>query len=461
MAVTYAYGLHPWVWADDAKTHNPPVGAVSSLDLRPLTEQAKPGQADGHGFFAWQSGPDVDRSLQIPAEAIPLGVGDCRELRPTTAQRQSIRSALSLASVPAGEFLIDCVADVLGAKSDPLGESGPKPLLPSENGLEIYLDNHSKVWALAYTPAKVLASAPTGRDNRIRDVLRADIELAFDTGGIALARKALGAVLLKHGYSMAELRSGAPGKSAEWRRLISPKLLAKAGAELKPSKPRTSYTDDFNRSDGAIGGNWNNILAATGPTVAFDVLSNQMKITATGHGAASQPYTVYRYDSDVSSSDHWSQYTLITTDGYASSPRSMGPIVRCSSSANTFYSRHSRVANGPESYNAFLKMISGTVTTFTSQLTTGGFNQLYKFGVSGSTLSAWYYTPLRTTTDTSITGNTRGGLFYYSILTSGTRYVIIDNWAVDDGLAAGSVGPCFGHTGKTIGGRIFSGSILQ
>ena len=463
MAVTYAYGLHHWVWNDDTKSHNPPPGAVSSLDLRPLSEQALPAQAAGYGFFAWQVGPGVDSSLQIPADAIPLGVGDCRELRPTTAQRQSIRSALSLASAPAGEFLIDCVADVLGAKADPLGESGPKPLLPSENGLEIYLDNHSKVWSLAYEPEKVLSSAPTGRDNRIRDVLRNDIELAFDTGGIALASKVLGAVLLKHGYSLTELRSGAPGKTAEWRRLISPKLLAKAGADLKPSRPKTSYTDDFNRSDGAIGGNWNNILVATGPTIAFDILSNQMKITATGNGAAAQPYTVYRYDSDVSSSDHWSQYTLITTDGYANSPRTMGPIVRCSSSANTFYSRYSRVANGSESFNSFFKMIAGTVTTLTStsNLSTGGFNQLYKLSVSGSTLSAWFYTPLRTATDTAITGNTRGGLFHQFTLTSTTKYVIIDNWSVDDGLTAGSVGPCFGNTGKTIGGRIFSGSILQ
>jgi hypothetical protein len=227
----------------------------------------------------------------------------------------------------------------------------------------------------------------------------------------------------------------------------------------KPKKPKTSYVDNFDRADGAIGGNWSNILSPTGPVITFNIVSNQLKITSTGYGAASQPYSVYRYDFDVSSNDHWSQYTLRGSDGYSGTARGMGTLVRCSGSAVTFYSRMSR-GNSTENYNNFIKVIAGTVTTFTSQLTTGGFNQVYKLNVIGSTLQAWYYTPLRSTTDTAISSGTRGGIFYFYSSSSTTRYLTVDDWSIDDGITGGAVGPAIGHFGKTIGGRIFGGSVL-
>lgn len=469
MSVNYAYGLYPWVWDAEQQCHRPPDGVVSCIDLRPITEQAVRGQSNGWGFFAWQTGKDVATELQIPADAIQLGVGDCRELRPTTTQRQNFRNAMGLTSDPDGEFLVDCLADVLGAKADPTGEAGPKPLLPAENELEIHLDGHSKVWSANYEPAKTLAATATGRANRIRDVLRQDLETAFDTGGVELVKKVLGSLLLKHGYSRAEIAGGAANKAAEWRRLLSPKMLARLGKDFKPSRPQTSYSDDFNRSDGAIGGNWNQILSSSGGYLfSADVVSNQLKVNinvASSYGSVTQAYTILRYDSDVSSSDHWTQYTLITTDGYSNTPRQMAPIVRCSSSANTFYSRVCTCNNGNETFRYFFKLVAGTATNIGSSSTNnGGFNQLYKLQVSGSTLRAWFYSVERTTTDTSITGNTRGGIYHYSTLATGgssfDRYVTVDNWSVDDGLAATPAGPVIGRFGKTIGGRIFGGSVL-
>ena len=192
--MSHTYALYPWSWNSQDNCHEPPEGAFAVLDLRPEAEQARAGQSSGWGFFAWPDMvPGNGPNIAPPADAVTLGHGDCRELLPDTSTRDELRIKLGLSSNPSGTTLIDCVSDVLGSLSDPTGQNGPKPLLPTREGLiEIHLSNHSRVLAEAFVAGPMFGNSATGRHNRIRDVIRTDLETAAKAGGPALVAKVLG-----------------------------------------------------------------------------------------------------------------------------------------------------------------------------------------------------------------------------------------------------------------------------
>lgn len=425
--MAFTYGLYPWTWNTETESHEPPAGSVCCLDLRPLAEQAKAGQSGGWGFFAWQNSP--------PADLVSLGSGDCREIQPTTAQRDELRLRLGLSANPSGTFLTDCVADILGPLSDPTGTNGPKPVMPTAGVLEIHLDNHSRVWNAPYDRAKVLSGVPGKAYSAIRDVIRDNIKVAFETGGKPLAAKVLGSELLKHGYSKDEVAEGVSGKRSEWARLLPPGLLAAmGGANFKPERPRTSYTDDFNRSDGAVTTPWSYTRVSGNAGVSFDVSGNVGYFQTTAGSVASDMY--WRYDSDVSSVDHWSEFGFTSYDGYTSTGVSCSPAVRISASGDNLYYR--RVPLGG-SFSIFYKMISGTITSFGSSYTTSGaVPRTVRMKAIGSTITFTSAGVDKTATDTSISGNTRGGIHYrYGFGSFQYHWHKIDNWLVDDGIVAG------------------------
>ncbi len=440
MAVTYAYGLHPWVWADDAKTHNPPVGAVSSLDLRPLAEQARAGQSGGWGFFAWLDSP--------PADLVSLGAGDCREIQPTVAQRAELRLKLGLSTNPSGTFLTDVLADVLGRLSDPTGENGPKPIMPTRDGnLELCLSAHSRVWSSRYEAQQTLAANPTGRANRIREVIRAQLLDGFNSGGTELVAKMLGGVLLRHGYARSEVRDGAAAKRAEWTRLLPTGLLAKlGGGGFKPKRPTTSYSDNFD--DNTLT-NW----------LILNGLWTEGNQTLYISSTSGRTHAIY-LNLDVSSSDHTVQSYRSAQISSRVPPGVLARLSGTNASNCTYYGVALRGSSSD-----MWKRIGGTQTILTNPAGTTAA-QIQKIVVSGSSISGYQgaggTTLMATVTDTAISSGTKGGVGHRDLSSAYVGSTIwVDNFLIDDGLTAGSIGPCLGNTGKTIGGRIFSGSILQ
>ena len=409
----HTYALYPWSWNAAESCHEPPEGAFAVLDLRPEAEQARAGQSLGWGFFAWPDMvPGNGPNIAPPTDAVTLGYGDCRELLPDTATRDELRLKLGLSTNPSGTTLIDCVSDVLGSLADPTGQNGPKPLLPTREGLiEIHLANHSRVLMQAFDASPMFGNSATGRHNRIRDVIRTDLETAAKAGGPSLVAKVLGGLLDRWGVDYSQ--------AAKWRNLMRPALLAdmlgKSGGKFNPRKPQTSYTDDFNRANGTLGAAW------TAVSGTWSIASNAVTNGTSGVQAA-------RYESDLSSSDHWA--TLTQVSGGSASNRVYG-AVRFAAAATTFYG-----GDGTSGGFNLCKVVSGTSTTLASN--TGTTIDTCETRANGSTISI-----TRTAgsdislTDTSITGNTRGGMA--ECAASGSTGSV-DNWSVDDGItAAGSI----------------------
>lgn len=411
----HTYALSPWIWSDAEQAHSLPSGAGSCSDWRPEAEQARAGQSSGWSFFAWpdqiydESGTLVPNPHTVSLDVIQLGYGDCRELQPTTAQRDELRTRLGLSAQPSGATLVDCIASVLGELADPTGTNGPKPLLPTREGvLEIHFAYHSRVWSEAFAGGAMFSSTAKGKANRIRDVIRGDLETAHQSGGPELVAKVLGHWCDRWGVSYTQ--------AAKWRNLIREPLLAellgKSGGKFAPKKPRTSYSDDFNDGDltgwTATTGTWDN----DGDEIRYnDTLGNGM----------------IRFDSDLSSSDHWS---TITHTAASSMQNRIGLAVRFAAGASTGYvTRYTNTAAG------LRKVIGGTTTNLGSTFSQSSLHTP-TLDIAGSALSYKISgTTQTTTTDTAITGNTRCGC--YTVSGSTITPSRSDNWSCDDGVSAG------------------------
>lgn len=419
MPVEHHYGLYPWSWDAELQTHRPPAGGRAVLDLRSLPQQATLGQSDGWGFFDWMNG------TPRPADAIALGDGDCREIQPTTATRQELQTRLGLSAQPSGATLIDCIADVFGDLSDPTGESGPKPLMPIQgDGLEILLAGHSKVWGAPYAADEVLSVGAKGRANRQRDVWRSTMKQALDVGPDH-ASKVLGAILRQHNVSMDEIDQGAPGRKAQWQLLMTARDRQRAGGNFKPKRPRTSFTESFDKADsGTLGPD----LTWTEVTGNLDVVSNKASTTTTG-------FAECRAEHDVSSADHFGQVVIHQTSTSAADNHLAAPCARFSPSARTFYS-----FAWFYSLLVLYKTVAGAYTIISSvSETPAALPATWKVDCSGSTIRGLQNgTQKASVTDTAITGNTRGGIWAYRA--SGVQ-ITVDDFRVDDGISAGAAKP--------------------
>lgn len=433
MPVEHHYGLYPWSWDATMNTHRPPAGARAVLDLRSLPQQATLGQSDGWGFFDWMNG------TPRPADAIALGDGDCREIQPTTATRQELQTRLGLSAQPSGATLIDCIADVFGDLSDPTGENGPKPLMPIQgDGLEILLAGHSKVWGANYDAAEVLSTGAKGRANRQRDVWRATMKQALDVGPDH-ASKVLGAILRQHNVSMDEIDQGAPGRKAQWQLLMTARDRQRAGGNFKPKRPRTSFTDTFTRADDTtLGASWSTFLTSA----EFGISSNK----AIGGKASTWGSTVIesaRFNSDVSSADHWAEVVISSYVSVGSGDNWIGPIARFSSSAHTGY-YYAHITRSSAGSNRLDKVVAGVMTSLSLVSASNSDGDLVTCNCSGSSISGKRNGTTQTSvTDTSITGNTRGGLVYRS----GNFAIrpLYDDFVIDDGLGGGGGGSTSGN----------------
>lgn len=416
------YGLYPWSWSDSGpvRGHSPPAGSVCCLDLRPLATQAVAGQSEGWGFFAW--------NVDAPSDAVLLGVGDCRTILPTPAQRDELRIRMALSASPTGATLVDVMADVLGRLSDPTGENGPKPLMPTASGdLEILLASHSRVWRQSYVPSRTLAAKPTGRESRIRDVIRSQLRDAFNSGGRQLVARVLGGILLNHEYSRSEVAVGAPSRRSEWARLFPAGLLSQVGGSLfRPVLPQTTYSENFDGTDsGTLGkqlswtqvsGTWSN----TGSQAQYDT-------------TVAADYQVARADSDVSSSDHESQCDVTACQDGVTNCQA-GACSRFSPSAATCYTF--RVVRYFSPDGLYLdKIVSGTVTNLATASEDSAPSVTMLCRCSGSSITGHKNSVQKTSvTDTSITGNTRGGIGAYR--GAGSTIAALDNWSITDLTAA-------------------------
>lgn len=418
---SYAYALYPFSWIAPQGGlpgyHAPPAGAACVLDFRPLAEQAKAAQSGGYGLFAWASG--------APGDAVSLGSGYAPELVVDNAARVELKAKLGLSANPAGNTLADCLSDVLGSLADPTGLSGPKPLMPTQEGvLELHLEGRSRIWSQQIDATELLSASPKGRHNRIRDVIRADLDEAERAGGAPVLQKALGAWLLKLGVPRAEVRAGAGGKKSQFDRLISNAVKAKHGANARPADPQTQLVETWPNAS---------VASLNGTTQSLPWVTNGTTMTVSGSRLRGQSATqcFARCTTPVSSADHWADAVC-----YNAGPvyYHAGPCVRMASGAVTSYWAVRFVADN----NVYLlKHVSGTQTLLATAAQAGTLNgNVVRCSANGSTIASIYDGAAKSSvTDTSITGNLFGGVQSYPIDAGSVAGLEVGQVTIDDGLS--------------------------
>jgi hypothetical protein len=352
--------------------------------------------------------------------------------------RTELRAKLGLAQQPSGATLIDLIYDCLGPLSVPDGSTGVRPLMPtSADDLEIHLSGHSLVKSLKFTPAQLLAANPTGHANKIRDVIRTNLDIADDAGKLP---EALGHWLMRCGYSRAEIKAGAPGKKAEFERLCSTKVRVKY-PNLKPKEPKTQVVETW-PTNGDITSSQDHSwarpssVAWANPSGTIVASSGTAKEGQSGYGS----HKFARCESAVSSEDHWTQGNVTCDIAYL-----IGTACRMAgTNTETAY-------NGEWWYNDSLRLkkwVNGTPTQLASTAKTGGLSSvLFKTRGNGSTISvevAGHDTI--SVTDPAITGNLKGGICMISPTVSNN---CIGAVTIDDGVP---VAPVAAFTGTPLSG---------
>lgn len=294
------YYLGPWVWypADefDGAHWGPPRAAdgwdivLGLFDMRPATGEA-------NGFFA--------ASERLPAsirdQYVELGDGtDLREYRTSQAERDAWRLSLKLttAEMPDSVALLrDVLVKTFEECGDP--EHGLRfypPTATHDGYLEFYLGGHSVLSRRRFLGTADPAWRVVGP--HVGNIYRRTRELCLLTPAEGRARGI--AVLPDRELYKRWLWEQARIYQVTARDIVPPDLPVEG--VLRPS---TTITDDFNRadatpiSDSAEGWSWTAARSAND----YSILSNTAHVLALG-GA---PWTACRAESDLSSSNHYSQ----------------------------------------------------------------------------------------------------------------------------------------------------------
>jgi len=401
----YYIGPIPWVVNDFGGHFSRPAGTLGMIDLGSVPSQAIAG-SDRPVCVCWTSG------AVLPSEYALLGDGDCRELAAGNDMRSAFQSLAGYR--PRGDRLVELIYDCLVGGSDPDGSSGPLPLMPSLSGwLDLYMAGHSRVLSERFEWGR-----PGSRGNdhtpKIKHLLRKQFaELMDDAQKGRLRdrehhRRVLDFWCEKFGLQGAE----------DWRELVPQALQQDVPGRLKHE---TTITDNFNAADSATPGNtltWSEVSGA------WSNNTNQLRLDS----GASANRTV-RADSDLSSSDHYGQVKWVS-----GGTSNRGVTARFSGSAETAYVNLWRASN---SRYDFFKVVTGTYTLIAS----GGAsslnaNDVLKISCNGSSITGSRNgsTEWGPTTDSSIAGNTRGGVYGVDIAN-----VFYDDFEAADLSAVGIV----------------------
>jgi hypothetical protein len=368
----------------------PPVGHVgSALDLSPdvsafLHQDAVPTDWRPTGLFYF---PDVQRAQEVgrdPTYRILSGGGDTLD----AASRDlfgRLAGYTPATSETAAEVLSIAVDDM--AIGDDSAIDRQKVFGPTGGHLVIRVGNR----AIIDRPISQRHRAEWMRCKRL------DLLTAARHGGQSLA-----AACREVGYL---LRQWSDSVESDW---ISAEA---ASIGLVPAVPATIYTDDFNRS--SLGGDWTNYNFAV--TVRTD---NGGEVAMESQNGTATNVSLLRYDTDLSSTDHATKVTCVmpSVEGMA------GPMCRFSVSAKTSYVL--RVRSSLDELRID-KVVNNVYTSISApSVSVSGLTKEALLDVSGSSLSgSWDGVEEATGTDSTISGNYRGGVLTHFKFPSGQTWV--------------------------------------
>lgn len=384
------YSLGHFIW--NGEQYALPEGALGCIDLAPPVIQGIQASTRPIAMFV--------STTQLSSDYYHIGNGDLRELQLHAVDRDAFQSLMGYR--PQGDTLMAGLVDILTEGSDPSGEDGPKPLMPTTRGyLDIHLPGHSLVYQEAFTWGH------SRRTNKIKSLLQKDFERTFNLAMEGKLKdrehhlRCLDYLCEKYHLS-------------DWREVVPAKLVKEI-----PGRKRheTIIVDDFTLADGTVIGNQ---LTWT------EVNGNWTTVSNAARGGTSNNRASARAEHDLSSADHYAQLAFISSTGV--NARIAYNCVRFDPSAEIYYRSTAREDGG----NANIaKMISGTATTIaTLSSVTISLPDTLRTEINGSTIEQFFNGVSNGAgTDTAITGNLRCGI---GTNTGGSSTVTVDDFEAGD-----------------------------
>lgn len=423
----------PYVWLIDpdplSEGHrgwwDAPEYARPVLDYRPLPEQAT---AATYG----------DKPYGVFRSSRPLGSDYERLGRPEDKVNGRTRQMVSkqLGVRVDGESVADLLWDALTSKAAPDGSSNAKPIMPgSERFAELHLQSFTRRRRLRLFDKSAHA-------NRCVDVIRNSL---LETPHKEVD-KVLGCLLLKHEISFGDARS--------WKKLLP----AEMREHFHPRRPTTSYSDDFDRADEALeaSANWTDMSGTT----ALRIVSNELQLQS--DSANQQGF--YRYEQDLSSDDHVAEIEIVTFANSVGGTRLIAAASRMIGTTDeTCYNfwAASAATGSPDPYYQHRKTVAGVRTNLLARTAwTQSLPEVFKCQSDGSTQKAFIdASEKNSSTDTAITGYTRGGIRSYTGGTSNPESnQEADNFQIADLVSATTARLIRG--GLIRGGKLISGKLI-
>jgi len=400
------YWFGPWVWKDTPGLAGwyRPTGTTSCIDLRSLQDSAGTITPKGFGLFV------TDDLTDLGSDYEDLGNDP---LAPWTAQNKSKwASAFKLPQSLSANNLRDALWETLTIQSDPLGDDRVKPLIPTtERIFEVWLGGivlKKQPFNISDPEAVPMLDLLKREYRSVRqDCLNGKLQPE-------LYKKVLGFWVDKYGV---DYRNFQP--------IDVP--------DEPPIKPTTTLTESFDKGDSSTLGpdqTWTEYKDGSAAD-EFEVVSNMCQKRDADSGLQGDEA---RAEADVSSSDHYAQI-VIKAIGSGVQNSQAGAACRFDASAATFYMARVLQINDTVSMD---KASAGTITNINSAGITVAVDKLVKVQTNGSTVkSFWDGSETTSDTDTTIAGNTRGGLFAYHIHSvQPTARPVMDAWQMADLAAA-------------------------
>lgn len=397
------YYLGPWRWNADDPCYEAPAGSIGAVDFGLIAEMASVNTSGRQGCLCW-----VDDSRSLGSEYALLGSGDVREITRSQRLVDAMSANIPGKAKPQGATLADMILDLLLDSADPIGLSAPNLMHPGTDGwCDLWMQGHGRVKGQRFEWGRTPVTL------KLKQSLRSQFQRNFDDAHARIFRdsqqhlKILDMWCEKYHVD-------------DWAEFVPPGLLAHVPGRVPHS---TTISDNFNRSDDATGlgtssGGW----SWSNTRFEWNIVSN----LAQGQDDGSE----VRAESDLSSSDHYSQGDW----DYGGNIAYGSPSVRFDGSARTFYTGGAR--NSGTSTYRLRKLVSGTATNITTVNTTAVTNGTLKTTINGSSLELARNgsSVAGPSTDTAITSGTRTGLY-----STGAGFTVtIDNFEAAD-LAASSI----------------------
>ncbi len=391
-----------WEWIDDGEFRNwraPGGNAIDHFELRNWPQMGMDGPTEqGHAIFVYES-PQTHPNLQ-------QYLGDSLTGLIRADERRSLATAIGIGEAIVGTNMLEILLELLNQHADPSGLTRWKPIRGSQtSGFTFTVGRLSKggfgevinepfddthpFWA----PTLGIWQADYRRN-------RADV----DAGLLSLDSL--------RGFTGASMRKYKTREDV----LLPPEHLSDGSRT-----PKSTVSDDFNRGNEDPITGWDEVNGITWKIVSEEIEVEEL--VSAGYPASA------RFQTAVDSDDHEVEVTYKATDAAAGW---MGPACRFAAAAETFYFAFIRESGGIRRID---KNITGTPTTIANDTGGAGPEQLIRLRHDSADLLQLFdddVSVLSVSSETSITGNLRGGMNAHHSQTK----VSGDDWSMTDLAAA-------------------------